>query len=168
MTQAAHHHSDATGGVGYAVLTVSDTRTVDTDGSGAAIIAAMDAAGHRRIDYRIVPDDVDAIRACVGAWIDDAQCRTVLITGGTGIAPRDVTVEAVEPLFEKRLDGFGELFRSLSFEQIGPAAMLSRATAGIAGGAAIFVMPGSTAGVQLAMTRLILPQLRHVVGLLRI
>ncbi|RJP34331.1 MAG: MogA/MoaB family molybdenum cofactor biosynthesis protein [Phycisphaerales bacterium] len=165
MTPSDHHQSDAAGPLGYAVLTVSDTRTPQTDASGAAIIELMDAAGHTRVDYRIVRDETQAIRGCVTAWVNDPRCRVVLMTGGTGVASRDVTVEAVEPLFDKRLEGFGELLRQRSFQQVGPAAMLSRATAGVSSGTVIFAMPGSTAAVRLAMTELVLPPLRHLVAL---
>jgi molybdenum cofactor biosynthesis protein B len=144
------------------VLTVSDTRTVETDASGAAIAALLEDAGHTVTGRKVVKDDADAIAQQVRAHLVGAA-RALIVTGGTGITARDVTVDAVAPLFEKRLDGFGELFRALSFQDIGAAALLSRACAGVSKGRAIFLLPGSEAAVRLAMTRLILPELPHIV-----
>ena len=138
--------------VGCCVLTVSDSRGLDSDESGGLIEGLVVEAGHVVCARLIVPDEVVVIRDVVAEWAEVADCRCVLITGGTGVARRDVTVEAVEGLFDKRLEGFGELFRMRSFEQIGPAAMLSRATAGVVGDTAVFLMPGSTGAVRLAMT----------------
>jgi molybdenum cofactor biosynthesis protein B len=149
-----------------AVVTVSDTRTRETDRGGPLVIDRLIAARHAIAAYDIIPDDGPAIRSHVEALLA-RPCDAVILTGGTGIAPRDVTLEAVEPLLEKRLDGFGELFRMLSFEQIGPAAMLSRARAGTCGPCVVFVLPGSPKAVELAMDRLILPVLPHAAALLR-
>ena len=148
-----------------AVVTVSDTREAATDTSGALIRRALARAGHTLVDYRILKDDPEAIAAHLRG-LPGSGARVVLLSGGTGIAPRDTTYEAVAGLLEKRLDGFGEIFRMLSYRQIGAPAMLSRAVAGTFRGMIIFVMPGSEDAVRLAMRRLILPELGHVAGLL--
>ena len=145
------------------VLTVSDTRTEDTDTSGRAIRALLEGGGHTISGTAIVRDDPALVAACVRRQLADAATRVIITTGGTGITSRDGTFEAVDRLLEKRLDGFGELFRMLSFDEIRAAAMLTRATAGTVGRKAIFVLPGSEAAVRLAMTRLIVPELGHVV-----
>jgi len=160
------HQAKRIASVPCAVVTVSDTRTVETDGGGALIRERLEGAGHRVIAYAIVPDEPDDVRRSVLAYCADAGCRAVLVTGGTGLAPRDTTYEALASLFEKRIDGFGELFRTLSFAEIGAAAMLSRAAAGVRGGTVIFSMPGSVAAVRLAMDKLILPTLGHIAALL--
>jgi molybdenum cofactor biosynthesis protein B len=168
MSEApAEHKSSAPRSVACYVLTVSDTRTPDTDTSGRAIRDLLEAAGHVVTAQAIVRDEPDEVTARVRAALDDRATEVVITTGGTGITSRDGTFEAVDRLFEKRLDGFGELFRMLSFEEIGSAAMMSRATAGTARGKAIFVLPGSQNAVRLAMTRLIVPELPHVVQQLR-
>lgn len=165
---ATHEHeSRRVERVRCAVLTVSDTRTVETDKSGLAIRDRLDAAGHDAFVREIVPDDPTTVSSVVTRWCDDPTCDAVLLTGGTGIAARDTTPEAIAGLLEKRIEGFGELFRMLSFEQIGAAAMLSRAMAGVRGSTLVFSMPGSTGAVMLAMDRLILPQLSHAVAMLR-
>lgn len=125
------------------------------------------AEGHRVLAQDIVPDDPERVRGRVEALLADAAVECVITSGGTGVAPRDTTYEALGGLIEKRLDGFGELFRMLSFSEVGAAAMLSRAVAGIARGTVIVVLPGSTAAVELALGRLLLPELRHMVGLVR-
>ncbi len=150
------------GAIPCAVLTVSDTRTPETDSSGAAIRAALMQAGHDVVRYSLVRDEPDEIVALVRSFADQG-CKLVITNGGTGIARRDSTVDALEALLEKRLPGFGELFRMLSFAEIGPAAMLSRATAGVYHGTLIFCLPGSTAAVSLALDRLIVPQIDHLV-----
>lgn len=168
-------NAPATAGVRVAVLTVSDTRTLESDEGGAMLERMARAAGYEVVERALVPDEVARIRQRLQTWApSENETRTaappvaaVLITGGTGVSPRDTTVDAVEPLFQRRLDGFGELFRLLSFQEIGAAAMLSRATAGIVNGVAVFVMPGSPAAIRLALERLILPELAHVVGELR-
>jgi molybdenum cofactor biosynthesis protein B len=157
------HKTRAPASVGCYVLTVSDTRTGDTDSSGRAIRELLDGAGHVVTGSAIVRDDPAQVTAAVRRQLEDAPTRVVITTGGTGITSRDGTFEAVDGLLEKRLDGFGELFRMLSYEEIRAAAMMSRATAGTVGNKAIFVLPGSEQAVRLAMTRLILPELGHVV-----
>ena len=143
------------------MLTISDTRTPATDTSGDAIVDALKAAGHEIIGRQIVRDDPAAVRNAVRSHAVRAQ--VILTTGGTGITARDSTYEAISSLIEKRLDGFGELFRMLSYEEIGSAAMLSRACAGTIGRTALFSLPGAEQAVRLAMTKLILPEIGHVV-----
>ena len=162
---SAHHRADPTR-VRCAVLTVSDTRTPDTDASGQRIRSLLEAAGHRVVAYAVLPDEPARVRAHVAAHVADAGVEAVIVDGGTGVAPRDTTYEAIAGLLDKRLDGFGELFRMLSFAQIGAAAMLSRALAGVAGRTVVVSLPGSTAAVELAMTRLVVPELGHMVALL--
>ena len=152
-----------------AVVTVSDTRTEATDEGGRLIRELCEAEGIAIDSAVILRDEPAEIAAHVLALVSEAGARrlnAVLLTGGTGIARRDTTVEALAALFDKTLEGFGELFRMLSFAEVGAAAMLSRATAGIVGQVAVFLMPGSPKAVRLAMTRLILPELGHVAGLL--
>jgi molybdenum cofactor biosynthesis protein B len=163
----AQHRAYAPRTVGCLVLTVSDTRTPEDDTSGKAIAEKLCGAGHTVVERRIVRDDPEAIRAAVLAGVSLPAVDVVIATGGTGVSPRDSTPEVVEPLLEKTLHGFGELFRALSFAEIGAAAMLSRALAGTSGRTAIFVLPGSSGAVRLALDRLLLPELAHIVGQLR-
>jgi molybdenum cofactor biosynthesis protein B len=157
------HKSHAPASVACYVLTVSDSRTPDTDTGGRAIRELLEDAGHLVTGHDIVKDEPADVTARVRAQLGDARTQVIITTGGTGITSRDGTFEAIDGLLEKRLDGFGELFRMLSFQEIGSAAMMSRATAGTAARTAIFVLPGSPHAVRLAMTRLILPELGHVV-----
>jgi molybdenum cofactor biosynthesis protein B len=145
-----------------AVLTISDTRTRETDQSGAILTEALTQAGHDVVKYELVKDDPAQIAAQVQASIA-AACQVLLTNGGTGIARRDSTIEAIERLLDKRLPGFGELFRMISYQDIGPAAMLSRALAGVSKQTLIFCLPGSPGAVRLAMETLILPELPHLV-----
>jgi molybdenum cofactor biosynthesis protein B len=161
------HHAQAPAAIGCFVLTVSDTRTPETDTGGRAIRELLAGAGRLVTGDAIVRDDPQQVAARIAEALDDPRTDVVITTGGTGISGRDDTYEAVSGLLEKRLDGFGELFRMLSFQEIGPAAMMSRATAGSVGRKAVFVLPGSPNAVRLAMTRLILPELGHVVQQLR-
>ena len=153
--------------VSCAVLTVSDTRTTETDQSGRLIQELFAVAGHIVSSYEILPDEPGIVRDKVRALCEAGTVHAILISGGTGVTTRDTTHEAVTALFEKRLDGFGELFRMISFDEIGPAAMLSRAAAGVCRGTAVFAMPGSPSAVRLALERLILPALPHLAFLLR-
>jgi molybdenum cofactor biosynthesis protein B len=146
------------------VMTVSDTRTVETDSSGALIVTLAEAAGHRTIERVIVPDEPDRMRPLLQQWVQRPDLHAILITGGTGISPRDQTFETVSSLLTKPLPGYGELFRMLSYAEIGPAAMMSRAVGGLMGELVVLVMPGSRAAVELAMTKIILPELPHLVG----
>jgi molybdopterin adenylyltransferase len=142
-----------------AVLTVSDTRTLDTDTSGAFLEEALQAAGHEVVDRKIVIDDVYQLRAIVSRWIADAAVEVVLTTGGTGFSGRDSTPEALAPLFDKRIEGFGEIFRALSHDEIGSSTVQSRALAGMANGTVIFCMPGSTGACRTAWEGVLRDQL---------
>ncbi len=158
----AEHRAGAPASVGVFVLTVSDTRTEATDSGGGAIRELLTAAGHTVAGYRILPDDPAQVRAAVELALANPDVQVVITTGGTGVTSRDSTYEAVAALLEKRLDGFGELFRALSYQEIGAAAMLSRAVAGTVGRKAVFALPGSEHAVRLAMAQLILPELGHL------
>jgi molybdenum cofactor biosynthesis protein B len=166
MPGGTHHAGDARA-VACAIVTISDTRTPDTDTSGARARALLEAAGHSVIAYSIVPDDIGLVRARLEELLALPGVEMVLTNGGTGLARRDTTFEAIAALLDKRLDGFGELFRMLSYEQVGAAAMLSRATAGVARGKILVSLPGSTAAVELALEKLVLPVLGHMVHLVR-
>jgi molybdopterin adenylyltransferase len=138
---------------------------VADDGSGGCIRDRLEAAGHGVATHRIVPDERDRIVSEIRSFVEDPGIDAVIITGGTGLAPRDLTCEAVSSMLEKTMDGFGELFRMLSYEQIGAAAMLSRAVAGLIQNTVIFALPGSPAACELALDMLILPELGHAVSL---
>lgn len=157
----------APGSIRCAVITVSDTRDGSSDRSGALIRELLFAAGHETRVYSIVPDDPARIGGLLRELSGEGGVDAVLMNGGTGISPRDTTVETVTSLLDRTLPGFGELFRMLSWEEIGAAAMLSRAVAGHIGRVAVFSMPGSTGAVRLAMEKLILPELGHVIQQLR-
>lgn len=146
-----------------AVLTVSDTRSLQNDTSGDFLVEALQTAGHSAAARAIVRDDIYQIRAVLSAWIADAAINAVLVTGGTGFSGRDSTPEAVQPLFDKAIDGFGEVFRALSFAEIGSSTVQSRALAGFANNTVIFCMPGSTGACKTAWNGLIREQLdsRH-------
>ncbi|HSC28136.1 MAG TPA: molybdenum cofactor biosynthesis protein B [Vicinamibacterales bacterium] len=159
------HRADAPRSVRCFVLTISDSRTAADDTSGRAIVEMLTSAGHEVIGRRIVRDDPAAVRGAVKGQQSTAE--VIITTGGTGITTRDGTYEVIAALLDKRLDGFGELFRMLSYQEIGAAAMLSRACAGTMGRTAVFTLPGSEAAVRLAMQRLILPEIGHVVRELR-
>ncbi|MEE3239953.1 MAG: molybdenum cofactor biosynthesis protein B [Pseudomonadota bacterium] len=141
------------------VLTVSDTRTAKNDTSGDYLVDSLTAAGHHLFQRHIVKDDIYAIRATISAWIADISVDAVLITGGTGFSGRDSTPEAISPLFDKEIDGFGELFRQLSYADIGTSTIQSRALAGFANHTVIFAMPGSTGACQLAWDAILSEQL---------
>lgn len=142
-----------------AVLTVSDTRTLADDASGHALVERLTAAGHRLAERAIAPDDIYRIRAVVSAWIADPEVRVVLITGGTGLTGRDSTPEAIRPLLDKEIEGFGELFRWLSWEEIGAATLQSRALGGLANATFIFCLPGSPGACRTGWDRILQPQL---------
>lgn len=158
------HRSAAPERARVCVITVSDTRTLETDTGGARVEELLIAAGHRVLGRSVVPDEAGAIAAALGAALARDGVDAVILTGGTGVAPRDVTPEAVEPLLDRIVPGFGELFRMLSYQEIGSAAVLSRALAGLAGGRVVFVLPGSRGAVQLAMDKLVVPELGHLIG----
>jgi molybdenum cofactor biosynthesis protein B len=167
-TRAHRAEGDALAAVRCAVVTVSDSRTVDTDQSGALLKQLLQGAGHVVADYALLKNDEPRVRDHTRALLARADIDAILLSGGTGLGSRDRTVEAVRPLLEKELPGFGELFRVVSFqEQIGAAAILSRAVAGGANGKLVVSMPGSRAAVELALTRILLPELRHAIRELR-
>ena len=157
------HRRKAARPIIVAILTVSDTRTLEDDLGGQLIEQQMLAAGHRVCQREIVVDEMHRIREVAKRLIETEACEALLVTGGTGLAARDCTTEAIEPLFDACIPGYGELFRMLSFAEIGSAAMLSRASGGRVGKKVILTMPGSPAGVRLAMERLIVPEIAHLV-----
>lgn len=159
------HRKAAPKRVRVGVVTISDSRTQDTDDSGRVIRDAVAAAGHTVSFYAVVRDDPVAITEAVEQAV--GTCDAVITNGGTGLGKRDVTVETLEPRMTKRIPGFGELFRALSYEDVGAAAALSGATAGIVAGRPVFCLPGSPRAVKLAVDRLILPELGHMVGVVR-
>lgn len=157
------HRREAPSFVTCSIITVSDTRTKETDRSGQLILQLLTEQGHSVDQYHIVKDDYNHIQAILKELHHAGTTETVLLNGGTGIALKDTTFEAVRDLLDKQMDGFGEIFRYLSYtEDIGTAAILSRAVAGVYGNMAVFSMPGSTGAVKLAMNRIILPELGHV------
>ncbi len=180
------HRSEAPQRVRVAVLTISDTRTKDNDTSGKTIVDMLTAAGHQIVAWEIVPDEPTRIRELIERWIEPlgsplhpltpspvqappplrsglAEIDAILLTGGTGVGSRDQTFETISGLLTKTLPGFGEIFRMLSFAEVGAAAMLSRATGGLIGRTVVLAMPGSTNAVRLAMEKLIVPELGHLV-----
>ena len=157
------HKADAPSHVNCYVITVSDTRTVETDTGGHAIVELLGAAGHHVVGRTIVKDDADLLRDAIGRQLANPSVQAIITTGGTGITSRDCTYEAVATMLWKRLDGFGELFRMLSYHQIGAAAMLSRAIAGTIAGRVVVSLPGSEAAVRLAVEKLLVPELGHLV-----
>ena len=157
------HKAASPASVACFVLTVSDTRTEADDASGRAIAELLAAHGHRVVGRRIVRDEPDVIRAVLDDQLASAAVSAAITTGGTGISGRDGTYEVVTGLMEKAIDGFGELFRMLSYQEIGAAAMLSRACAGTSRGKILIALPGSEHAVRLAMTKLVLPELGHMV-----
>lgn len=163
-TPAADAHKAAAARVRprCAVVTLSDTRTIDTDTSGQTIVRLLDADQCEVVDRVILKDDPDALRTHIEQLLNRADVNAILLNGGTGITRSDATVPVIESFLDIPLPGFGELFRMLSYEQVGSAAMLSRAVGGVARGKVLFAMPGSTKAVELAMTKLIVPELRHL------
>ena len=162
-----HHKSlaPATASLRVALVTASDSRTPDTNEGGRVLRRLVEEAGFAVTAEDLLAEEPAALRDAVARRAQESDA--VIVTGGTGIGPRDRTPDAVAPLFDRRLPGFGELFRMLSFQEIGPSAMLSRADAGVVGGALVFLLPGSPAAVELAVRRLIAPELAHAVGQLR-
>lgn len=169
MSASPHHEHKrhAPRRLRFAILTISDTRGPDDDASGDALAALVGEAGHEVVARSHARDEPDQILAAAESALASEGVDVVVTTGGTGIAPRDVTLETLRPLLDKELPGFGELFRSLSFAQIGSAAMASRATAGAARGRLLVILPGSPNACRLAMEKLVLPEAPHLVGLLR-
>lgn len=167
MSVEAHRCRSESVIVRCAVISVSDSRTEASDTGGALIRERLTESGHEIVAYSLVPDDPARINYAVGQALARPDIDVVIMTGGTGIASRDNTPDVVQRWFNKELPGFGELFRMLSYQQVGAAAILSRATAGVCGDKVMFCLPGSPAGVELAMEKLILPELRHLVAELR-
>jgi molybdenum cofactor biosynthesis protein B len=147
--------------LGIAVLTISDSRSLADDRSGELLARRLTEAGHRLTDRAIVPDDIEAIRSRVGLWRDDPAVDAVITTGGTGFTGRDVTPEAIEPLLDKRMDGFSVVFHQLSYEKIGTSTIQSRATAGLAGGTFVFALPGSPGACRDAWDGILAHQLDY-------
>ncbi|MEM8734951.1 MAG: MogA/MoaB family molybdenum cofactor biosynthesis protein [Planctomycetota bacterium] len=164
MSQSAQEHRQAAPkALAFRVLTISDTRNLENDKSGKLIVERMEAGGFESLGRQIVPDEPGEIQAAVREMLQDPKLDVVLTTGGTGISPRDRTPEALEPMFDVPIPGFGEMFRVLSYDEIGPATMLSRATAGRIGSVLVFALPGSSNAVELAMDTLLVPELPHLV-----
>ncbi len=163
----AEHKEKAKRSIGCFVVTVSDTRDETTDQSGRLIKSLLAENGHRLAGYRIVKDEPAEISALLQQALSRGDVEAVIVNGGTGIAPRDGTYEVVDRLLEKKLDGFGEIFRFLSFQDIGSAAIMSRAVAGVTRGKVLISLPGSRGAVDLAMRRLILPELGHMISQLQ-
>jgi len=160
---AHHHHRKAAAvSVATAIVTVSDTRDLESDSGGALVEETLRGAGHSVTGREVVKDEPVEIAAALARWLADDGTRAVIFTGGTGVAPRDVTPETLLPLLDRTIPGFGELFRMLSFQDIGSAALLSRALAGLAQGRVVFVLPGSRGALRLALEKLILPELGHL------
>ncbi len=157
------HKEKARTGVSCGVITVSDTRTKETDKSGQLILKFLGEAGHNAKAYHIIADEPNLIQPLLEELLGRDDIDALIVNGGTGVAKRDVTFDVVDRIIEKRLPGFGELFRMFSYEEIGSAAMLSRAVAGTVRGTALFSMPGSSGAVRLGMERLILPEMPHIV-----
>jgi molybdenum cofactor biosynthesis protein B len=159
------HHAHDLDTVGVAILTVSSTRTLDEDPSGDAIASAVQEAGHEVITRELVGDTLDGVQSAVNHLVGRADVDVVISTGGTGVTPDDVTIEAIGPLFEKTLPGFGETFRLRSAEDIGTRVIATRATAGIANSVVVFALPGSENAVTLGVEDIILPEIEHLAGL---
>ncbi len=157
------HRATSPKRLGFAVITVSDTRTIETDTGGQTILELLAAAGHQLLAREIVPDEPAQMERLLAQFGGRPEVDAILLTGGTGLGSRDQTCETVGRLLTKPMPGYGELFRMLSYEQVGAAAMLSRAVGGLIGRQVVLTMPGSPAGVRLAMEKLILPELAHLV-----
>ena len=158
------HLTESPREIGCAVITVSDTRNEDNDESGRLIKDLLTEYGHRIVHYTIVKDSPLQIKGELAMLVESTRCQAIILNGGTGIAPRDTTYDSIERMLEKRLDGFGELFRYLSYQEIGSGAIMSRAVAGVVRGRIVISLPGSTGAVRLAMEKLVLPELGHLVG----
>lgn len=167
MSSVEHEREASTILPRVAICTLSDTRAIDDDRSGQAIRRLAESAGMRVADYQLIRDEPTTLAAWLEHWAGREDVDAIITNGGTGLSSRDRTVPVVAGWIEQELPGFGEIFRVLSYEQVGPAAMMSRAIAGTRGQQAIFALPGSTKAVELAMEKLIVPQLRHVLRELR-
>ena len=163
LMTVAEHKADAPSAVHCFIVTVSDTRTLDDDSSGRTIADLLTAAGHVVTGRTVIKDDPELVHSTIERHLADRGVQAIITTGGTGITSRDSTYEAISTLLEKRLDGFGELFRMLSYQQVGPAAMMSRACAGLVARRIVVALPGSPGAVRLAMEKLVIPELGHLV-----
>ena len=161
------HKASAPRVVGFAILAMSDSRSLARDVSGEIIADMIQRAGHRQVRRDLVKDDAEAIHEAIQEALYTSEVDVLVLTGGTGLSPRDVTPEAILPRFDRTIPGFGELFRMLSWQEVGSSAMLSRAEAGVIQGRPVFLLPGSPKACRLAMEKLILPEVGHLVGLLR-
>ncbi len=163
MTSHVHHKQSGPQSLSCAVVTISDTRTEDNDEGGKFIADSLSSAGHQIKRKLIVRDESEGIRKVIAEMIGSGDYDLIITTGGTGIASRDNTIQTLKPLLEKTMEGFGELFRSLSYDEIGSRAMLSSATAGVGGSTLLFCLPGSLNAVKLGMEKLIMPDLGHLI-----
>ena len=163
MTDHEHQKQSGPQSLNCGVITISDTRTEDNDEGGSFIADSLISAGHQIKKKLIIKDESEEIKTLMKELIGSDEFNLIVTTGGTGIASRDNTIQTLKPLLEKTLEGFGELFRSLSYEEIGARAMLSNATAGVSGSTLIFCLPGSVNAVKLGMEKLILPELGHLI-----
>jgi molybdenum cofactor biosynthesis protein B len=163
MSIHEQHRAQGPASIRCAVVTVSDTRSIETDTGGQAVIDHLASAGHEVVSRHIIPDEPAPMRRLLESLRESSGLDAILLTGGTGVSSRDQTYETVTGLFDKQLPGYGEIFRLLSYQEIGPAAILSRATGGLMGRKVVLTMPGSPAAVELAMDKLVLPELSHLV-----
>jgi molybdenum cofactor biosynthesis protein B len=152
--------------IAVATITVSDTRNMQTDSGGALLRELLEAGGYTLTQHTIVVDSFQSIQSTVSSTIDSKTVRAIVLTGGTGIGPRDVTIEAVEPLYQKRMDGFGEAFRRLSWDEVGVRSLMSRASAGVAKGCLVIALPGNPKAVRLGVEKILLPMIEHAVKML--
>ncbi len=157
------HKKHAPDSINTAIITISSSRTLENDKSGLVIKNLLEKSNHKTIEYLVVPDDIKVIGEKIGQLIEDKEINLIITSGGTGLAKKDITIEAIRPLFERELISFNALFSKLSYEVIGSAAILSRATAGIVNKKIIFCLPGSPEACQLAMEKLILPEIGHMI-----
>jgi molybdenum cofactor biosynthesis protein B len=157
------HKQQAPKSVNCAVVIISDTRTEQSDQSGKLIMAALKKNGHQVMSYSILKNDADLVARKLGGLLNEESLQVIITSGGTGIGHRDITIETISPTLEKKLDGFGELFRSLTYKEIGTGSIMSRAMAGVARGKVIICLPGSAGAVELAVKRIILPEIGHLV-----
>ncbi|MFC1921307.1 molybdenum cofactor biosynthesis protein B [Chloroflexota bacterium] len=157
------HKKEAPVSVSVALLTISDSRTEETDESGKLLKKKLTDAGHRIAAYALIKNDITAVKEMIGELLDEEEVQVIITGGGTGLSHRDITVETVSAMLEKKMDGFGELFRSLSYQEIGTAGMMSRAVAGVIKGKVIICIPGSIGATELAAEKIILPEIGHMI-----
>jgi len=157
------HKKEAPQSAGVALLTISDSRTEETDESGKLLRQKLEESGHRIIAYALLKNDAAAVKETIEEFLDEEEVQVIITGGGTGLSHRDITVETVSEMLEKRLDGFGELFRSLSYQEIGTSSIMSRAVAGVIKGKVIICIPGSLGATKLAVEKIILPEIGHMI-----